>query len=81
MAYKKENVLYPECEKMEKVEVESQAIGQFLDSELFVKYYQYRDDIWTPGIEKVLAEYFKIDLNKVEAEKRAMLDAIRKNQK
>lgn len=30
--------------------------------------------------EKILAEYFKIDLNKVEAERRALLAALRENE-
>jgi hypothetical protein len=33
------------------------------------------------GIEKLLAEYYEIDLNKVEDERRAMLDDIRKQNK
>jgi len=32
----------------------------------------------TINIEQILAEFFKIDLNKIEQEKRAMLDEIRK---
>ena len=33
------------------------------------------------SIEKLLARYFKIDLNKVDAEQRAILDEIRESQK
>lgn len=39
---------------------------------------------WMPTtirIEETLAEYFKIDLNKLEAEKRAMLDEVRQYHK
>jgi hypothetical protein len=31
----------------------------------------------TKSIQQILADWFQIDLNKIEAEKRAMLDAIR----
>ena len=34
-----------------------------------------------PSIEKLLAEYYGIDLNKIEEEKRAMLDEIRRHNK
>jgi len=79
---------YPECEKMSAVREESQAIGQFLDWLCGEKEYEicsYKDgDILTPirfSIENLLAEFFDIDLKKVEKEKHAMLVALREKQK
>lgn len=74
---------YPECEKMKDVQEDSQKIGEFLDWLLNKRglvickweksgYFEYRRNI-----EELLAEYFGIDLNKVEKEKRQMLDEIR----
>jgi hypothetical protein len=42
----------------------------------------FHDSQYVPfsyGVEKLLADYFKIDLNKMEDEKRALLDYIRQN--
>jgi hypothetical protein len=44
----------------------------------------YMPEGWYPlnySIEKLLAEYFEIDLNKLESEKRQMLDEIRSKNK
>jgi hypothetical protein len=74
----------PECEKMQKVKDRSQAIGEFLEwlqeekalqlCEWDGLYKMMPVDIPT---EKLLAEFFDIDLNKVEQEKRAILDYMR----
>ena len=67
---------YPECEKMQKVQNESQAIGQFLDwlEEDKGVSVDYQSKM---TINELLADYFEIDLTKVEEEKRHMLATIR----
>lgn len=81
----------PECDKMLAVKLESQAIGSFLDwlSEqgMFISEYTkvegYRDEQPWPvskSIEQWLADYFEIDLAKVEKERRAILEDFRKAQ-
>jgi hypothetical protein len=79
---------YPEHDKMEAVQEESQAIGLFLDT--MGERFGWHLAEWGPpdeddlddeprlytlgiGIEEVLARYFGIDRNKIEAEKREML--------
>lgn len=86
---------YPEHEKLEKVQEVSQRIGEFLEwlgdggmricefqegpmrSPTEGAYWPIRD-----GITEILARYFDIDMNKIESEKQAMLQAVReRNQK
>lgn len=73
-----------EIEKVRAVRERSQTIGAFLEwlqSKEYViaswgaddKLYPVRD-----SIEQLLAQYFDIDLKKLEKEKRALLDEIRK---
>lgn len=81
---------YPECEKMNKVAKESQAIGNFLEwlsknKKLtlceFIEGDAYTYDRYIPyhyQIEELLAKFFKIDLNKVEQERRQILEELRK---
>lgn len=71
--------IYPEHAKLQKVQHESQLIGEFL-YEVSRKngstLCQYSFGEWTPvsgGIERILAEYFGIDQNKLEKEKQHML--------
>jgi len=75
---------YPEHDKLRAVNDQSQAIGEFLD--LFLpkvgivlmerdKYGDYHPTYRT--IQSLLAEYFEIDLDKIEAEKRQMLEDLR----
>lgn len=77
---------YPEHEKLKKVQKESQAVGEFLEWLRGEKGYEIarwnrddfdeEDDRLVPvhiSIEKLLAEFFNIDTNKLEEEKRAML--------
>jgi len=81
-------VEYPECEKMSKVKEQSQIIGEFLDwlqNERGITLAEYGSGLNNQHlypiyktIEKILAEYFEIDLDKVEQERRAMLDVLRK---
>lgn len=75
---------YPEHEKLNAVKDQSQAIGDFLDwlnSEkgIVLANYGNSDVAWLApdgtAKERLLAEYFEIDLDKLEAEKRAMLQS------
>lgn len=71
---------YPELDKMLVVQKESQTIGDFLLDSKYVlaewKVDEHGEDVLMPvfeSIEKVLAAYFGIDLQKAEAEKRQIL--------
>lgn len=74
----------PECEKLLKVSHISQSIGEFIEWLLNERGYvlaewNENDELFPvhPDIEKLLAEYFQIDLNKIENERRAILRALR----
>lgn len=77
--------LYPEHEKLKEVHEECDTIGVFLDSSQYVlaEYVTFEGHdraTLTPvskSISAILAEYFDIDQQKLEAEKRQMLDNIR----
>ena len=80
---------YPEHNKLRAVQTQSEAIGEFLDvglGRLGLDLYETRNEFGDQlrravpshrSIESILAEWFEIDLNVLEAEKRAMLDALR----
>ncbi len=78
--------LYPEHEKLAAVSERSQIIGEFLDHCGYTLC-EFRSapilsdyDEFLPArksLQEVLADYFGIDLEVIEREKRAMLDAIR----
>ena len=74
----------PELDKMKAVQGDSQVIGAFIDSlseqGIHLAKYGDGDDMWpvSKSIEQILADYFEIDLVKVEKERRAILDHIRK---
>jgi hypothetical protein len=79
---------YPEHEKLAAVKSESQAIGEFMDwlADDGVFLYKTNPDVYEPGddcyplqrpIRDLLHEFFNIDANKIEAEKRAMLKLLR----
>jgi hypothetical protein len=81
---------YPEHDKLQAVQEESQTIGEFLDlgPYMLCEHYAinpetgspYIEPHWMPvrkSISDILAEYFEIDQNKLEEEKRAMLDEMR----
>lgn len=78
---------YPEHEKLHAVRDHSQAIGEFLDWTQCegVHFGRYDDSIQDGQVLQILhyqipdllAEYFGIDLDTLESEKRAMLDAQR----
>ncbi len=87
---KQEQVKTPELEKMLAVKDDSQKIGEFLEwcgeQEIILA---KQADEYGEGVlfqisqtrEQLLAEYFGIDLDKCEAERRELLDAVREDNK
>lgn len=76
----------PEVDKMLAVRDKSQEIGSFLEwlrgeKKIVLAAYEHDDliEVYT-STNDLLAEYFEIDLNKVEAERRAILEGLRKAQ-
>lgn len=76
--------LFPEHDKLHQVKDQSQQIGEFLDwlhTKGIVLAQYPKDRVWprpyTGTIERLLAEYFEVDLRKLEEEKLAMLWSIR----
>lgn len=77
----------PECEKMEKIadENNTQSIGLFLDYHLrqhgyTICKFDEREEYFYPASvapERLIAECFDIDLDKVDDERRALLEWIR----
>lgn len=76
---------YPEHEKLNAVKEQSQSIADFLDwlnSEkgIFLASYGNGDSNWPIPVgiakDRLLAEFFEIDLDAVESEKREMLRSI-----
>jgi len=81
--------MYPEHERLKSVHPESQTIGEFLDwlqNEKGITLATYEDDYYEghilmpvrKPIDRWLAEYFDIDLDLIEREKRLMLDEQRR---
>lgn len=74
---------YPESDKVLAVQKQSQACGEFLDWLKQEKLLMLCEDIngeWMPtfkSTEKLLQEFFDIDPDKLEKERRAMLDELR----
>lgn len=76
---------YPEHERLAAVADQSHLIGEFLDWAYNTKGWEFAE--WVDGseysgpvlgsIESILADYFSIDLHKIEAEKVAMIKALR----
>lgn len=74
---------YPEHQKLKAVKDESQALGEFLDwlkqKEITLCQYSRADLEYLPVIQRtdqVLADYFEIDLDKIEQEKQTMVKAL-----
>ncbi len=78
---------YTEHEKIESVKKESEVIGEFLDwlrqseeihfvKRITGKHFPEDHRFERFSVEQILAEYFDIDLNKIESEKRQMLGAL-----
>lgn len=84
----------PECEKMAAVKDQSRIIGEFLEWLRSEKEWEICeltgqfdidiiDDYLSPvgfSTEELLAKFFNIDLDKVEKEKRQMLDELRRKE-
>lgn len=78
-----------ECEKLSKVSEKSQPLGEFLDwlhenNYVIAEWnkFERNDERLYPtqtSIERLLAEYFKIDLDKVDEERTVLLNWIREN--
>ena len=74
---------YPESDKVAAVSKESQACGEFLDwlkQEKKLELCEREGGEWLPTFcptQRLLEEFFGIDPNKLEAERRAMLDEMR----
>ena len=64
----------PELDKMAAVRGQSQIIGNFLE---WFYLEGYDATIWMEKTEELLSKYFKIDQNKVEQERRLILQALR----
>lgn len=74
------DVAYPEHEKITAIKEQSQAIGTFLEwlgnQGLELCRYNMAEDQYLPdymGIEKRLSQFFDVDLNRLEEEKKIML--------
>jgi hypothetical protein len=72
---------YPEHDKLAAISDESQVIGEFLET-CGYELSEWNDDLeeFRPvrgGTNRILAKHFGIDLDKIEEEKRAMLDTMR----
>lgn len=61
----------PELKKSQKVSEDSQKIGAFLE---WMAQEHPGQEPATINIQVILAEYFEIDLNRVEAERRSLLE-------
>lgn len=83
----------PECEKLASVSEKSNELGHFLDWLINENNYvlcEWTEDdaekdyrrvyLGSNKINEILAEFFHVDLNKVEQERRALLDWIREEQ-
>lgn len=79
------NMNYPEHEKLKEVQDQSQVIGEFLEWLNYERKYslcenEIRYDSWLPVSEnhqELLAQYFNINLDKLEQEKRQMLESLK----
>ena len=81
----KKESLYPELDKMQAARPSSQIIGEFLEAMeskgiVLCEYEGGRHGCYNTinkSTEKILAEYFDIDLDKVDAEKKAILASLK----
>ena len=69
---------YPECEKLAEIAPLSQQMGEFLDENRYTICFwdEIHSRYWpvNKSLQDILAEHFEIDMNKVEEERRAMLE-------
>jgi len=72
---------YPEAAKMLEVREKSQTIGAFIDDSGYsLCIYSETQNVYLPirkSIEQILADYFGIDLDKVEKERQQILATVR----
>lgn len=75
---------YPEHVKQSQHLFAGQTIGEFLEwlssqGVMLMRYNEFSDEFESDhrSINQLLADYFEIDLNAIETEKRAMLDRMR----
>lgn len=69
---------WPEHDRLARIQDESQAIGQFLDEGGYTLC-KADGDVFEPvyePLDRILARHFEIDLDKIEAEKRQMLQEL-----
>lgn len=78
-----ESEKYPECRKLHSVREQSQKIGEFLhwlvDQNIHLAKFDSDGDVLEAhyeSTEKLLARFFEIDLEKVEAERRAIIEEL-----
>jgi len=65
----------PECDKLHAIADKSQVVGEFIE------WVREKHGVHMPkSIDDLLADFFEIDQNKVEQEKRAILESLRKRQ-
>lgn len=75
---------YPEHEKLKALQGANQIVGNFIEwlgeAGYVIAKYDDIGDLWSANrsIDRLLAEHFEIDLDKLEEEKVAMLEEIRK---
>lgn len=78
----------PELDKIQAVKEESQVIGLFLENSGYVLAEYVKPEGYTreelvpvgKSINQILADYFEIDLSKVEEERMALLEELRAGQ-
>jgi hypothetical protein len=75
---------HPEHEKLHLISDKSQTIGEFLEwlptQGITLCTFHYNTEQYCPAMQTIttlLAKFFDIDLDKIETEKRAMLDNLR----
>jgi len=82
-----DNDPYPEHTRLHAIKDDSQKIGAFLDwleaQEEAIRLCRWNDqraeyERIYEGVETILSRYFEIDLNKIETERRAMLEEQRR---
>lgn len=70
---------YPEHEKLKEIQPKSQAIHEFIDWVSTEHGIELSSDHRMPRLTNLVAEFFDIDLNKINAEKDAMVEEMRRH--
>lgn len=66
---------FPELEKLKVIQEKSQAAGEFYHWAIHKGYIKQRMFL---NLDKILAEFFEIDLEKIDNEKRQILEELRR---